>query len=62
MYKNGERMRYIYIPGTTTDFIVKLYKEDLVTGYSSIVVNLLEHGLGEDKDIEVSLASLLESR
>ena len=61
MHKNGESMRYIYIPGTTTNFTVKVYKKDLVTGYSSMVVNLLEHGLEENEDIEVSLASVLES-
>lgn len=39
VYKNGERIGYI--PGTTTDFRTKLYKEDLLTVYSSIVVYLL---------------------
>lgn len=39
VYKNGERIRYI--PGTTTDFTIKLYKEDLLTAYSSIIVYLL---------------------
>lgn len=39
VYKNGERIRHI--PDTTTDFRIKLYKEDLLTVYSSIVVYLL---------------------
>ena len=39
VYKNGERIRHI--SDTTTDFRIKLYKEDLLTVYSSIVVYLL---------------------
>ena len=39
VYKNGERIRYI--PGTTTDFRIKLFIEDLLTVCSSIIVYLL---------------------
>ena len=51
MYKNGEKIKYI--PCTTTDFTIKLYKEDLGTGYSLVVVYLLEYELeNEEEDIE----------
>ena len=61
VYKNGERIKYI--PGTTTDFTIKLYKENLGTGYNSIVIYLLKYKLkDEEEDTEVYLPSVLASR
>ena len=61
MYKNGERIKYI--PSTTTDFTIKLYKKNLGAGYNSIVIYLLKYELkDEEEDTEVYLPSVLASR
>lgn len=61
VYKNGETIRYI--PCSTTNFMIKPYKEDLGTDYNSILVYLLECELEDDEeDIELYLPSVLASR
>ena len=41
---------------------MKLYREDLGTGYNSIVAYLLEYELEYEEDIEVYLPSVLAFR
>ena len=59
-YKYGERIRHV---GTTTDFIIKLFKQDLGTGCSLIFNYLLEYELeDEEEDIKVYLLLMLASQ
>ena len=46
-YKYGERIRHV---GTTTDFIIKLFKQDLGTGCSLIFNYLLEYELEDEEE------------